>query len=91
MCTYYCPSVKSGVRWWAQLVTDAVKEGGITQDEALNLLENAEEKYIPKGHEFTLYSGDELLSGIVPILGGAIVAFALIWLLMRVLGGERYG
>lgn len=72
-------------------MVDDAKEGSITQDEALDLLENAEEKYIPKGHEFTIYSADEILGVIVPILGGAIVAFAIVWLLMRVLGGERYG
>ena len=71
-----------------------VTEGRISPDEALEILENSEllvPEYVPKGHTLTIYSGDELLGVYAPLLGGAIVAFAIIWLLMRTLGGERYG
>lgn len=71
-----------------------VVEGQISTEEALEILENSEilvPAYVPKGHTFTIYTGDELLGVYAPLLGGAIVAFAIIWLLMRTLGGERYG
>lgn len=47
-------------------------------------------EYVPKGHTFTIYSGEELVAVIAAVVGGAIVAYAIIWLLMRVLGGERH-
>lgn len=70
-----------------------VVEGQISTEEALEILEDSEilNEYVPKGHTLTIYSGDELLGVYAPLLGGAIVAFAIVWLLMRTLGGERYG
>lgn len=71
-----------------------VIEGQISQDEALLILENSGllvQEYVPEGHTFTIYSGDELLSVYALPFGGAIAAFAIIWLLMRTLGGVRYG
>lgn len=63
----------------------------ITTEEALEILENSEvSAYTPKGHTFTIYSLDELMTTYIAVFGGAIVAFGIIWLLMRVLGGDRY-
>lgn len=72
---------------------DVIKEGSITRDEALNILENAEPAYNPAGHTFTIYSADELMTVYITVIGGAIVAFALVWLFMRMFngfGGDRY-
>lgn len=72
---------------------DVIKEGSITQDEALEILENAEPTYVPGGHTFTIYSADELMTVYITVIGGAIVAFALVWLFMRMFngfGGDRY-
>lgn len=62
-----------------------------TPNEALNILGSSESlAYVPKGHTFTIYTAEDLISTYSVVIGGAIVAFAIIWLLMRVLGGERY-
>lgn len=64
----------------------------ITTEEALDILGNSESfAYVPEGHTFTIYTADDLTATYAVIFGGAVVAFAVIWLLMRVFGGERYG
>ncbi|MEK4427614.1 hypothetical protein [Solibacillus sp. FSL K6-1523] len=48
--------------------------------------------YEPKGHTFTIYEAEEIVSVFAVGIGGALVAYAIIWLVMRVLdGGRRNG
>lgn len=47
-------------------------------------------EYVPKGHTFTIYTGEELVAVIAMAVGGALAAYAIIWLLMRVLGGGHH-
>lgn len=64
--------------------------GSITTDEAREIIHSAESTYVPKGHTFTVYPLEDLMTTYAAVIGGAFVAFAIIWLLMRVLGGDRY-
>ena len=66
--------------------TESVETGQITTEQALQILESVE--YVPLGHTLTIYSGDELFTVYLSVFGGALAAFAIVVVLMRVLGGE---
>lgn len=62
----------------------------ITGEPIREVIHSPESTYVPEGHTFTVYPVEDLMTTYAAVIGGAFVAFAIIWLLMRVLGGERY-
>lgn len=86
MCAY-CSAASQGVaRWWTM-----VKEGRITNEEALEILENSEKTYVPQGHTFTLYDLDTTFPVYLGVLGAALVLYALVALIFNSLPRSRRG